>query len=139
MPLYVTNPKCDMEPPGTRAKLFSDSHDFHMHPRHTPSRTNKTSKVKRCNRDSKTEKKSYATRDGTGAPFITKQLRTTDMLIGFLAGVGVGILASIVTVIAILNQPPPKRTQPIYSVNGGRSTRTTGPASTFDFLQQRLR
>ena len=61
------------------------------------------------------------------------------MLIGFIAGIGVGFLAAIVAGIAVLNIPLPKHERPIYSVNGGRSTRTTGPMSTYDFLQHRLR
>jgi hypothetical protein len=57
----------------------------------------------------------------------------------FLAGVVTGIVASIVAGIAILNSPPPKRDRPIYSAIASGPARTTGPASTFDFIQQRLR
>jgi hypothetical protein len=60
-------------------------------------------------------------------------------VIGFVAGIGVGIVASVVAGIAILNQPPPKRERPIYSVNGGRSTRTTGPETPFETLNRILR
>jgi hypothetical protein len=60
-------------------------------------------------------------------------------LLLFAAGVAVGIIATVITGIVIINRPPPERQRPIYSVNGGRSTRTTGPESTFDFIQRRLR
>jgi hypothetical protein len=60
-------------------------------------------------------------------------------LLLFAAGVAVGIIATVIAGIVIINRPPPERQRPIYSVNGGRSTRTTGPESTFDFIQRRLR
>ena len=57
----------------------------------------------------------------------------------FAAGIVTGIIATIGIGIAIINRPLPERERPIYSVNGGRSTRTTGPELTFDFIQRRLR
>jgi hypothetical protein len=57
----------------------------------------------------------------------------------FAAGIVTGIIATIGIGIAIINRPPPQRTTPIYSLNGGRSTRTTGPQSLYDQLQSRLR
>jgi hypothetical protein len=57
----------------------------------------------------------------------------------FCAGAIAGIIATIAIGIAIINRPPPPRTTPIYAVNGGKSTRTTGPESTYDFIQRRLR
>jgi hypothetical protein len=59
--------------------------------------------------------------------------------IWFAAGMVTGIIGTIGIGIAIINRPPPERVTPIYSVNGGRSTRTTGPESTYDFLTRRLR
>jgi hypothetical protein len=59
--------------------------------------------------------------------------------IGFAIGLVVGAVAAVCAGIAIINRPPPERVTPIYSVNGGRSTRTTGPESTYDFLTRRLR
>lgn len=60
-------------------------------------------------------------------------------LLLFVGGVITGVIATISIGIAIINRPPPPRTTPIYSVNAGRSTRTTGPQSLFDQLQSRLR
>jgi hypothetical protein len=57
----------------------------------------------------------------------------------FCAGAVTGIIATIGVSIAIINRPPPPRTTPIYAVNAGRSTRTTGPESTYDFITRRLR
>ena len=57
----------------------------------------------------------------------------------FAAGIFTGIIGTVIAGIVIINRPPPQRQRPIYSVNGGRSTRTTGPESTFDFIQRRLR
>jgi hypothetical protein len=57
----------------------------------------------------------------------------------FIAGLIVGIIGTIGIGIAIINRPPPERTTPIYAVDGGRSTRTTGPESTYDFITRRLR
>jgi hypothetical protein len=57
----------------------------------------------------------------------------------FLAGLVVGAVATVAAGVAIINRSPPPRTTPIYAVNGGRSTRTTGPESTYDFITRRLR
>ena len=60
-------------------------------------------------------------------------------LLLFAAGVAVGIIATVIAGIVIINRPPPQRITPIYADNGGRSTRTTGPESTYDFITRRLR
>jgi hypothetical protein len=57
----------------------------------------------------------------------------------FAAGIVTGIIGTVIAGIVIINRPPPPRTTPIYAVNAGRSTRTTGPGSTYDFIQRRLR
>jgi hypothetical protein len=57
----------------------------------------------------------------------------------FAAGIVTGIIGTVTAGVAIINRPPPPRTTPIYAVNGGRSTRTNGPESTYDFIQRRLR
>jgi hypothetical protein len=59
-------------------------------------------------------------------------------LIAFAIGLCVGIIASIAAAIAILNRPPPERERPIYSVNGGRSTKTTGPQDVFTSVNSKL-
>jgi hypothetical protein len=60
-------------------------------------------------------------------------------IVGFVAGIVVGILASIVAVIAVLNSPPPERQHPIYTAIGAGPARTSGPESTLDFIQRRLK
>jgi hypothetical protein len=57
----------------------------------------------------------------------------------FLAGLVVGIVGTLGVGIAILNRPLPERERPIWSVNSGKRTMTTGPESTFDFLQRQLK
>lgn len=59
--------------------------------------------------------------------------------IGFAIGLFVGIVASIIAVIAILNQPLPKRERPIYSAIGAGRARTTGPESLFEAIDRRLK
>jgi hypothetical protein len=57
----------------------------------------------------------------------------------FAAGIVTGIIGTVIAGIVMINLPPPQRTAPIYAVNGGRSTRTTGPQSLYDQLQSRLK
>jgi hypothetical protein len=57
----------------------------------------------------------------------------------FAAGIFTGIIGTVIAGIVIINRPPPQRITPIYADNGGRSTRTTGPESTYDFITRRLR
>jgi hypothetical protein len=59
--------------------------------------------------------------------------------IWFCAGAVTGIIATIGIGIAIINRPLPERQRPIWSVNGGKHTMTTGPQSVYDQLQRRLR
>jgi hypothetical protein len=59
--------------------------------------------------------------------------------IGFAVGLIIGVIACIIAAIAILNRPPPERTQPIYSAICKGPARTTGPESAFDFIQRRLK
>ena len=54
----------------------------------------------------------------------------------FAAGIFTGIIGTVIAGIVIINRPP---ITPIYADNGGRSTRTTGPESTYDFITRRLR
>jgi hypothetical protein len=56
-------------------------------------------------------------------------------IVGFVAGIVVGIVA----VIAVLNSPPPERQHPIYTAIGAGPARTSGPESTLDFIQRRLK
>jgi hypothetical protein len=62
----------------------------------------------------------------------------TAVIIGFVAGIVVGIAASIVAGIAILNLPVPERDRPIYSINGGRRTYTSGPETPYQTLTRIL-
>jgi hypothetical protein len=57
----------------------------------------------------------------------------------FAAGIVAGIIGTVIAGIVIINLPPPARRRPIYAVNGGRSTRTTGPQSLYDQIQSRLK
>jgi hypothetical protein len=57
----------------------------------------------------------------------------------FCAGAVVGIIGTVTAGVVIINRPPHPRTTPIYAVNAGGSTRTTGPESTYDFITRRLR
>jgi hypothetical protein len=62
-------------------------------------------------------------------------------LLLFAAGVAVGIVGTVIAGVVIINLPPPKRDrEPVHfsAIGAGRSM-TTGPASTFDFLQRRLK
>jgi hypothetical protein len=63
-------------------------------------------------------------------------------LLLFAAGVAVGIVGTVIAGVVIINLPPPKRDrEPVHfsAIGAGRSMTTTGPASTFDFLQRRLK
>ena len=59
--------------------------------------------------------------------------------IAFPIGLIVGGLAAVSASLAILYQPPPKRPPITYHAIAAGAQRSTGPASTFDFLQQRLK
>jgi hypothetical protein len=56
-------------------------------------------------------------------------------------GVVIGVAITIIAGLAVIYWPAPKRDrEPVHfsAIGSGRSM-TTGPASTFDFLQRRLR
>jgi hypothetical protein len=55
--------------------------------------------------------------------------------IGFIAGIFVGVLAAIVTAVAILNRPPTKR-EITYSAIGAGRVRTTGDEDLFNKLSR---
>jgi hypothetical protein len=54
-------------------------------------------------------------------------------------GVVIGIAVTILCGLVIVHWPEPKREPPRYSAVGSGPARTTGPESTFDFIQRRLR
>jgi hypothetical protein len=57
------------------------------------------------------------------------------------AGIAIGAAITILAGLAVIHWPEPKRDrEPVYfsAIGAGRSM-TTGPASTFDFLQRRLK
>jgi hypothetical protein len=56
----------------------------------------------------------------------------------FFAGTLFGMALSAIGIIIALRWPEPKREMPIYSVNGGRSTRTTGPQDVFTSVNSKL-
>jgi hypothetical protein len=57
----------------------------------------------------------------------------------FVGGTFFGLVLAAIGVIIALRWEPPKRERPIYSVNGGRHTRTTGPETPFEILNRVLR
>ena len=74
------------------------------------------------------------------ASVISSLGRGMSALLLFAAGVAVGIVGTVIAGVVIINLPPPKRDrEPVHfsAIGAGRSM-TTGPASTFDFLQRRL-
>jgi hypothetical protein len=60
-------------------------------------------------------------------------------LLLFLAGVAIGVVGTVIAGVVIINRPLPERERPIYSAIGSGPARTSGPESTFDFIQRRLR
>jgi hypothetical protein len=60
------------------------------------------------------------------------------IILAFAIGIGVGIIASIVAVIAILRSPPRPRQTPIYSAIGAGRARTTGEEDLFEAIDRRL-
>jgi hypothetical protein len=57
----------------------------------------------------------------------------------FAAGIIAGLILAAIGIVIALRWPEPKRERPFYSAIGAGHARTSGPASTFDFLQRRLR
>lgn len=60
-------------------------------------------------------------------------------VIGFVAGIGVGIVASVVAAVALINRPLPPREPITFSAIGAGRARTTGSEDLFDAIDRRLR
>jgi hypothetical protein len=57
----------------------------------------------------------------------------------FIAGIITGLVLAAIGIIVALRWPEPKRERPIYSAIGSGPPRTSGPESTYDFINRRLR
>ena len=55
------------------------------------------------------------------------------------AGIVIGVAITIICGLVVIHWPEPKRERPLYSAIGSGPPRTTGPESTFDFINRRLK